>query len=315
MRAQATAVNEIDRAMGRAPGAPRVLLAISGGRDSMVLLDAAARARVLNGATPQLIVATFDHGTGSAAREATALVARQSRGLGLPCVIGRSGSALTGEAEWRRARWTFLRRVAARETATIATAHTRDDQIETVLIRGLRGAGARGLAGLYARSDVIRPLVDVPRKTVAEYAVARSVRFVEDPTNQSRAFLRNRVRLDLIPALERSRPGFGTELLALARRAAVWRDEVETAVDSLGIELLDAATLRIAAAALDGYDSAALGVLWPAIAARAGIAMDRRGTLRAATFTMQGKGRVMQASGGVQIERVGDAFVVRREAR
>lgn len=314
MDAEAAAVNELERAVANAlDGVPRVLLAVSGGRDSMVLLDTAFR---VADDPARLLVATYDHGTGPAAREAAALVARESARRSLPIVIGRTGRALIREAEWREARWSFLRDLAARESARIATAHTRDDQVETVVIRVLRGSGARGLAGLYARSDVVRPFLHVGRDHVALYARDRGVSFIEDPSNRSRAHLRNRLRLDFLPAVAQVRPNFASDMLRIARRAAEWREQIDAVVDAFLIERLNGRTLRVADDSLQAYDADALQVLWPAIAARIGVTMDRRGTERAAAFTMNvagGRGRVIQVSGGVEIERVRGGFVLRRK--
>jgi tRNA(Ile)-lysidine synthase len=283
-------------------GAPRLVLAISGGRDSMVLLDAVARLR------PELVVclATFDHGTGEAAMRAAALVERRARALGLRVRVGRATddryrvNART-EAGWREARWRFLKEVANSAGAAVATAHTRDDQAETVLMRAMRGSSARGLAGIYAESPVIRPLLEVSRAEISAYARARRLEWVEDPSNVSRQHLRNRIRLDLLPALERAHPGFTNELLELARRAAVLRAEVEKHVtDELAPELRDGA-LMVARAPLLDYDEEGLRLLWPALAGRLGIALDRRGTERMARFTIEGRhgGRV-QLSGGYE---------------
>ena len=305
-----------------------LVLAVSGGRDSMVLLDAAARAPLIR---PMLRIATFDHGTGAAASRAVELVARESAARGLACVIGHAEPGLRREAEWREARWRFLREVAAREGARVATAHTRDDQVETAVIRVLRGAGARGLAGLYTQTPVLRPLVDLTRAEIAGYAATRSVSYAEDPSNLSRRHLRNRLRLDLLPAIRSVDPGFEDSMLDIARRATRWRDELARLVDELGVEELDPDTLRIAAASLQGYSPASLRVIWPEVAARVGVTMDRRGTDRAAAFTIDvvasengraaanrsgsgagGRGRVIQLSGGAEIRNVAGAFVLRR---
>src|SRR5688572_4731162 len=86
-------------------------------------------------------VATFDHGTGVHATEATSLVAAEGRRLGLTVVRERARVTASTEAAWRDARWSFLHRVARAHRARVATAHTRDDQIETVFMRALRGSG------------------------------------------------------------------------------------------------------------------------------------------------------------------------------
>lgn len=290
---------------------PRVVLAVSGGRDSMVLLDAVARSfgeRVA-------YVATFDHGTGSAASRAAALVERRASELGLPVRRGQLDGSTTvpREAAWREARWRFLRAVALEAGAAVATAHTRDDQVETVFMRGLRGAGARGLAGLYARSDVVRPLLAVSREDVAVYAETRGVVWVEDPSNQSHRFLRNRARLDLLPLLERARPGFSDELLELATRAARLRGEVE---DFLVLKVparVDDGILTVARADLQGYDAAGLALLWPALAAPLGAVLDRRGTERITEFTIKGRaGARIQLSGSWEAILHRESVVLRR---
>ena len=277
----------------------RVVLAVSGGRDSMVLLDAASRWR----ASAIVSVATFDHGTGVAARNAVDLVREAARALGVPFARGRGRGLAPTEATWRAARWAFLRETADALSARVATAHTRDDQLETVFIRALRGAGARGLAGLYAETDIVRPLLDVSRHTVAEYAQARALPVADDPSNRSLRYLRNRVRLELLPALEAARPGFGESLLAIARRAAAWRGEVERRVDRMH-PTWDGKSLFVTGDAFAPYDERALSILWPALAARAGITLDRRGTERLTQF-----GRHKRAPGRVDI--AGGHVVVR----
>jgi tRNA(Ile)-lysidine synthase len=332
------AVSRVEEAVSAALAVERrLLLAVSGGRDSMVLLDAAARAALRD---TSLTVATFDHGTGEAAARAVELVAESAADYGLPCVIGHATRVHRSEAGWRKERWEFLREAAGSEGVRVATAHTRDDQIETVVIRTLRDAGARGLAGLYAPSDVSRPLLEVSRSDVAAYAQDRRVRYAADPTNLSRRHLRNRVRQDLLPALRAVHPPLPSDLLALSRRAADWRAALAKVVDGLDLMFLNGCTIRIAAASLQGYDAAALRILWPEVAARVGVTMDRRGTERAAAFTIDtiavpsarretggspdgtaergerggrgGRGRVIQLSGGAEIQYVGSAFILRR---
>src|SRR5262249_13520651 len=129
----------------------RVVLAVSGGLDSMALLDATASAL----GSSRFLVATYDHGTGVAAKAACELVERAAAVRGIECVVGRARVPLRrSEAAWRDARLAFLRDVARAKGATVATAHTVDDQIETVLMRVMRDAGPRGMAGLLAPSGV-----------------------------------------------------------------------------------------------------------------------------------------------------------------
>ncbi len=291
----------------RAATSARWLLAVSGGRDSMVLLDAAVRS-----GAPVAAVATFDHGTGAAARRAVALVERRAEQLGLPSVSGsRVASPDDSEATWRTARRAFLAGWAAEFRARIVTAHSRDDQIETVAIRILRGSGVRGLAGMLVDSGPLRPLLDVSRAQIASYAHDFGVKWVEDPSNVGRDYLRNRVRHDLLPAFERVRPGFAAELESIARRAADWRSGVEAVVDRLEPVAAEGA-LVVKRAALAPFDHAGLAVLWPALGARIGITFDRRGTERLALFTTSvGDGGSIPLSGGATVERTRSTFVMR----
>lgn len=293
-------------------GRDRAVLAVSGGVDSMVLLDAAAEI-----APERITVATFDHGTGPAATEAASFVARSASERGLACVRGSATGLLTSEAELRDARWAFLRGVAAERNAVVVTAHTEDDQIETGLMRVMRGTGARGLAALYARSAVVRPFLHLRRAVLEAYARARGVRWMEDPTNMSPRFFRNRVRRDLLPALRRMQPSFDDELLSIARRAAAWRSEVETLVTTLLADDCQVAPGRVDVKVerLASHSLEELEMLWPEIAARAGVRLDRRGIERLASFTLGSRvGASIQVSGGWRIVRSRDAFQLRASA-
>ena len=284
------------------------LLAVSGGMDSMILLDAAAETLDHDGLT----VATFDHGTGPAAREAVALVAEQSLHLGVGCVSGRAERAASSESEWRAARWNFLNDVAARLDATVVTAHTLDDQIETVFIRALRGAGPRGLAGLLADSPVARPLIETTRAEIEQYAEGDRTPYVTDPSNTDRRHLRNRVRLDLLPAMERATPGFSRSLLEVAEKAAAWRAQMEAVALTFHVMSDSPESHSFERRELRGFPAASLGFLWPALCARAGIVLDRRGTERLAAFTIEGEtGQQIQLSGGVRVHLDRQAIIFR----
>lgn len=304
------------RAAVRGADAPLVL-AVSGGMDSMALMHAMATV-----AHPRVaMVATFDHGSGRAASAAAAHVMREAMALGLPAVAGHAADEVSlgdgREAAWRRARYEFLRAVATPLGARIVTAHTEDDQVETVLMRVLRGSGARGLAGLYATSDVLRPLIGLRRSALERYARDRGLAWHTDPGNASRAFLRNRVRLDLLPALRRVAPDIDTQLLAMARRAARWRREVdEFVVDRLRPSQDEQGSLVIAAGELAGHGEDSLCVLWGALAARAGLALDRRGTRRLAAFTMrEPRTGVMPLAGGWYMEARRGVYILGKRSQ
>ena len=287
---------------------PRLVLAVSGGRDSMAMMHAFARV------APDAVaaVATFDHRTGAHAAEAVRHVAGVAAALGLRAISAAAATSEQHEAAWRRARWSFLRAAAGEERAVIATAHTRDDNVETVLIRALRGSGARGLAALYAPSEIVRPFVELSRDDVARDAVAHGVRWIEDPSNESRAHLRNRVRHDLLPALIAARSSLAGELLDIARRAAVIRRTLDDAAQTFVASSGNDGALSVATAPLARYDEEELRALWPAIAARGRLVLDRRGTAGLARFTRDAAiGDQLQLSGGVQVLRRRDAIVLR----
>jgi tRNA(Ile)-lysidine synthase len=278
----------------------------------MVLLTAAAT-QLSARARTKIVVATFDHGTGKAAGRAAALVARQAFRSGFACVTGRASTIGTREEEWRRGRWQFLRQVASKREANVVTAHNLDDQVETVFMRILRDAGPRGLAGLYAESEIVRPFLNLSRATLASYARQKKVPYVQDPSNSDRKHLRNRIRLDILPSIVKQNPGFPDELLSLAREAAVWRRSLEDLAGTVGAEAEQDGALRISRSSLKGYDADSLRVLWPALAARASVVMDRRGTQRAAEFTIKGAtGGTIQLSGGIEIVMRRDHMLLRR---
>jgi tRNA(Ile)-lysidine synthase len=301
--------HSVRRALAAGDG-ERVVLAVSGGRDSMVMLDAAARV------LPERVAAvvTVDHGTGPAATRGAVLAERTARALGLEVVRRRVRPAAATEDAWRVARWAVLREQARTRNARVATAHTRDDQIETVLIRVLRDSGARGLAGLAESSGtVVRPLLGIDRQQIDAYAAARHVAFVDDPSNASLDYLRNRIRLELLPALLKVRPELGSELLAVGGQAAAWRGAVERAVDAWVPYRVDDSVLVVAREVLLAYTAESLRVLWPAVAARAGVILDRRGTERLTSFTIQShRGGRIQLSGGVEAVRHRDDLLLRR---
>jgi tRNA(Ile)-lysidine synthase len=290
-----------------------LVLAVSGGCDSMALLHAMARWAP----TRIAAVATFDHGTGPFATEAASLVAAQARKLGLTVVRERSRSGGHTEAAWRDARWQFLRRVARGFRARVATAHTRDDQLETIVMRALRGSGARGLAALAAPSPVLRPWLGVSRNELARWVAGEALPFLDDPMNASPRFLRGRVRHQLLPALEAASPGFRDAMLAIGERAAGWRRDVESYLDASGLTLSQRGTrLTVPARLLEQTTVEGRAVLWPALCARVGVTLDAHGTRAAVRFSTSGRlGAHITLAGGATIMRRrdarGDVFEVR----
>jgi tRNA(Ile)-lysidine synthase len=291
-------VERVHRTVGASRPANPALLAVSGGIDSMVLLDAALAAWPAG----SFRVATFDHATGPHAATAVDLVETVALGRGVSVIVGRAAPAVPQtEASWRESRLSFLRAAAVEYRATLFTAHTQDDQAETVLFRELRGAGTRGLAGLRASSDIGRPLLAFNRAEIERYAHATDLRWVDDPSNASRAFARNRIRIDLLPALRRQTPDIDDVLVNIGERAAQWRRDVDDTVNRLidfdadGVER----ELDVSIESLRPYGAETLAIVWPALLARIGIAADRRGTRRLVEFTTNGStSQRIQLSGG-----------------
>ncbi len=251
------------------------MLAVSGGIDSMSLLDACVRA----GRRARLTVATFDHGTGEAATRAATLVREFATSRGLEVVAGHGAVAKPDEASWRAERWRFLRDAAEARSAAVVTAHTRDDQVETIVMRLLRGAGGRGLSALRAPSPVRRPFLDLSRSEIEGYASHVGLAWVDDPSNARRAHLRNRVRHDLLPALRSHDSGLEVELLRLAEEAGKLRGACADAVDRV---VIDARAGRVLAHAVidESWSDEAAALFCQTLADFAGLALDRRGTTR-----------------------------------
>jgi tRNA(Ile)-lysidine synthase len=203
----------------------RVLVAVSGGPDSMALLHALWEARARLGVT--LEVVGVDHGLRPEAARELDLVRARAEALDLRFVRlaadvareRRGGVSLQDAA--RRARLGALATLAmARGARRVALGHQADDQAETVLFRILRGTGLPGLAGIpYERDPFVRPLLDVWRAEILRYLHRRSIPFVEDPSNADLRYARARIRHRILPLLAEENPRVSEALVALARAA------------------------------------------------------------------------------------------------
>ncbi|MEP7205142.1 MAG: tRNA lysidine(34) synthetase TilS [Candidatus Saccharibacteria bacterium] len=180
--------------LSQLPPAGRYVIAVSGGVDSVVLLDMFAR---LAAASPvgdyEIIVAHFDHGIRSDSARDAQLVAKLSRHYGFSFENQREelGSRASEELA-RTRRYVFLRAVSHQYSAALVTAHHADDSVETIAINISRGTGWRGLAVL--DSDIIRPLLDMSKSEIITYATMHQLKWHEDSTNASDDYLRNRIR-------------------------------------------------------------------------------------------------------------------------
>jgi tRNA(Ile)-lysidine synthase len=196
----------------------RILVAVSGGVDSMSLLHALSVLRSKLGFS--LLAHGVDHGLRAAAVGELDAAEDFAQQLGVPFTRSkvklRPGGNIQHRA--RELRYAALETAAKRWQATLlATAHHADDRAETVLLRLLRGAGPEGLAVLPARAGQrIRPLIRVARAAIVAHAARHKVPSSDDPSNADARFLRSRVRHELLPLLEQMSPGIRAHLNALA---------------------------------------------------------------------------------------------------
>lgn len=253
-------------AAGRAglwsPG-DRLLVGVSGGPDSTALLHALATRREALG-LGAVVAGHVDHGLRPESAEEARQVARLAEGLGceVRVVRVRVGGPGGPQAAARRARYAALEDVR-RETgcARIATAHTADDQAETLLLRLARGTSLAGLGGIPAvRDRIVRPLLGCRRDDLAAWCAAHDLPTVEDPSNRDPRYRRVRVRTELLPLLEaRLNPAVVEALARLARLAA--EDEAVLAAEADALR-------RRATGALGLLNGRILGAAPPALARR-----------------------------------------------
>jgi tRNA(Ile)-lysidine synthase len=176
----------------------KYVVAVSGGVDSMVLLDLL---RQMPGV--ELVVAHFEHGVRQDSDEDRKMVQATAEKYGLTFVFDRGNlGAGVSEAAAREARYNFLRRVQKEQGArAIITAHHQDDLIETAIVNILRGTGRKGLSALGSGEHLVRPLLNVPKKDLLAYAKAHNLAWHEDSTNADDHYLRNYIRHQIMPRL------------------------------------------------------------------------------------------------------------------
>ena len=222
-----------------------VVLAVSGGADSVALLGAMAALKAANGGAGQLYVAHLNHGLRGADADADAAwLAALCERWALPLEIGKADVASLAaeqgdgwEAAARTARYDFLRHTAERLGARfVATAHTSDDQVETVLQRIVRGTGLAGLAGIPSRRPLshsavlVRPMLALRRSDVLAYLTTIAQDYRTDASNADARFTRNRLRQELLPLL---RERFNNDVDAALLRLATQADEAQQVLENL----------------------------------------------------------------------------------
>ena len=284
-----------------------VLIAVSGGLDSVVLL------RLLHSVREEmslhLHVGHFDHRMRADSASDSAWVMQLCEDWQVGCTVGCAELSPRNEEEARRLRYDFLERTAdAIGARRIATAHHADDQAETVLFRMLRGTGVDGLAGIPARRGrIVRPLLPFRRSELKEWAEETRLDWREDPSNATRVYARNRIRLDLLPRLEEQWPGTRHALTRLARAARRSRDAWESALAEIEKRVIlseDTGIIELARGVLLEYHPEIRARLLRRWLTRLGRAPGRAGTAVAQTFIRAGEsGSGIHLSGGLRAER------------
>lgn len=230
-----------------------VLLAVSGGADSIALLRAACRTRV--GGLGRLVAIHYNHHLrGSESDADESFVRDQCLQLGVPCAVAHASNeySRSSEESARHDRYDcFVRAAQSWGARYVATAHTSDDQAETILHRILRGTGLKGLAGiprvreLLPGVSLIRPLLESTRSQVVDYLEAIGQPFRQDSSNTQARFTRNRLRNDLIPWLEREyNPQVKEALLRLGQLAGEAHDVLVDATGDLWRRAVHSASSR-----------------------------------------------------------------------
>lgn len=263
----------------------KYLVAVSGGVDSVVLLD------MLTHTSHKLVVAHVDHGIRG---EESAADARFVRALAkkyqLPYVSTQLAlGAKASEEQARHGRYAFLFAQAKKFGASVATAHHADDVVETIALNLERGTGWRGLA-VMDRAEVTRPLLALHKAQLYSYALAHGLEWVEDATNRSDKYTRNRLRARLATA----KVDEGA-LLALRARQLQLRREINREVDRLFQKYTNS---RHALIAMD--TEVAVELLGATIKHAAGVRPTRPQLLRALlAIKTAKKGTIFQLGGGV----------------
>lgn len=313
----------------------RVVVAVSGGIDSMTLLALFAREGA-GGPDLEAVAAHYDHGArGPAGAADGRFVAAVAARWGARVVRGAGDSPARARergrgpmAAARELRYEFLREVAAAEDAwAIVTAHQRDDRVETALLRIVRGASPDGLAGPRPVDDwrgtpVLRPLLPFSRAAIADWASRAGVPFRDDPSNRDPHFPRSRVRSEVLPLLRELNPRLDAAVVRLTEQAATDSAWLGSAAHDLLAEATEDRgelewTLR--ADRLAGAPAALLGralvTAWAWSAPSGSAPPGAEWVEGVAEFLRGGHGGRVPAPGGGEIRRRGPHVIVCRTPR
>lgn len=214
------------------PKPGKYVVAVSGGVDSVALLDILHKKH-----TYELVVAHFDHGIRADSPTDRHLVQAMAAAYGLPFFYeeGKLGPQVS-EAAAREARYKFLKKIANENSArAMITAHHQDDLLETAILNMLRGTARKGLSSLSSSSEIIRPLLKVSKQDLMKYARDNSLNWREDSTNQDANYLRNYVRLNILPKFNEIDK---QKLLKTLNSAATTNEELDSILNDMLAEAI-----------------------------------------------------------------------------
>lgn len=218
---------DIDRLVQLEPGL--YVIAVSGGVDSMTLLDVLSKKIGL-----RLVVAHYDHGIRIDSSEDRRLVEATARRLGLPFVYDEAHLASTASEDIaRQKRYEFLSTVMQKTGArALVTAHHLDDEVETALLYITRGTGRKGMSSLRTRPAIERPLLSVPKRHIEDYATSRGLLWRTDTTNSDNRYARNYIRNVVIPELKKN-PEVYDRLIFILKRQHVANKRIDTELGNI----------------------------------------------------------------------------------
>lgn len=279
------------------------VIAVSGGPDSIALLG------LLRGSLParklELHVAHADHGIHPESARVAERVVELAKRWSLPVHVGRLAlGPAASETLARRARYQWLNRLARElDSRLIFTGHQLDDQVETILMRILKGSGPAGLAGIASRrGNLIRPLLPFRRGELAAFVQTLGVEPWHDPANSDPRHERSWLRGQILPALKDRFPQVEDRILVLGQRAAVQRAGWDALLERLpGLDLTSECDgVSVAASPLHGYDSSTQQLLLGALGRRVGCVI---GPLRSARIV-----RLLEAGRSGAVVELGDRY-------
>jgi tRNA(Ile)-lysidine synthetase-like protein len=219
----------------------KYIVAVSGGVDSVVLLDMLVNGQI-DLTDAEFVVAHFDHGIRENSADDASLVAELAQRYGLPFEIERVelGSD-TSEEKAREERYKFLQKSRKKHEAShIITAHHQDDLVETAIFNLTRGTGWRGLASLKSTDGILRPLLHLKKEDLYSHARKHQLNWSEDITNQDETYSRNYLRRQLIPKANAIDPSFKNKLNDIIVKVQELQIEIDAQIkDLLNVAKID----------------------------------------------------------------------------